>query len=326
MMHLLWMDPYHPDGRPRASRFKKNFSQNKKERTRSRRKERKKSQTEREEIVPSPALLRTARSSRAIPSVYPTSFFLILCVFWQTTPIFFFFMRKRKRSTRDENSRAEQESSWQARKIEKKEREEEGPRALENFSFPLSSSSSSHHRCLFLSLSREREKNDREDARIAEKKKRERDFLLSPVSSREGCRHSQNDEQKKEEEESIIFFFRSRKIELEHKELTNTKIVSRRKWEKEDGGKMIKAFIVVNNHAMVRLCRFYEQLVRVFSSFPLRWKKTLFFCSLRSLFDDEREFFLHKHREKATDTRARMYTCKTLMNPPLPLWNQTGCR
>jgi len=81
MMHLLWMDPYHPDGRPRASRFKKNFSQNKKERTRSRRKERKKSQTEREEIVPSPALLRTARSSRAIPSVYPTSFFLILCVF-----------------------------------------------------------------------------------------------------------------------------------------------------------------------------------------------------------------------------------------------------
>jgi len=28
---------------------------------------------------------------------------------------------------------------------------------------------------------------------------------------------------------------------------------------------MIKAFIVVNNHAMVRLCRFYEQLVRVFN-------------------------------------------------------------
>ena len=27
---------------------------------------------------------------------------------------------------------------------------------------------------------------------------------------------------------------------------------------------MIKAFIVVNNHAMVRLCRFYEQLVRLF--------------------------------------------------------------
>lgn len=67
---------------------------------------------------------------------------------------------------------------------------------------------------------------------------------------------------------------------------------------------MIKAFIVVNNHAMVRLCRFYEQLVRVFYFFPLRWKKT-FFCS-RSLFDDEREFFLHKHREKATDTRARI--------------------
>jgi hypothetical protein len=61
-----------------------------------------------------------------------------------------------------------------------------------------------------------------------------------------------------------LFFFRSLKIELERKNL-QTLILSRRKWEKEDGGKMIKAFIVVNNHAMVRLCRFYEQLVRVFT-------------------------------------------------------------
>ena len=99
-MHLLWMDPYHPDGRPRASRFKKNFSQNKKERTRSRRKERKKSQTEREEIVPSPALLRTARSSRAIPSVYPTSFFLIVCFLTNNTDFFFFYAEKEKEHSR----------------------------------------------------------------------------------------------------------------------------------------------------------------------------------------------------------------------------------
>jgi hypothetical protein len=44
---------------------------------------------------------------------------------------------------------------------------------------------------------------------------------------------------------------------------------------------MIKAFIVVNNHAMVRLCRFYEQLVRVFTpSHSEKEGKLLFVLSL----------------------------------------------
>jgi hypothetical protein len=44
---------------------------------------------------------------------------------------------------------------------------------------------------------------------------------------------------------------------------------------------MIKAFIVVNNHAMVRLCRFYEQLV---SLFLLYWHTNLSrICFARAL-------------------------------------------
>jgi len=73
---------------------------------------------------------------------------------------------------------------------------------------------------------------------------------------------------------------------------------------------MIKAFIVVNNHAMVRLCRFYEQLVRVFT--PSHSDERNFFFVL-ALFSTTRENF-YINIEKATDTRA--YTCKSLMNPP----------
>ena len=70
----LRVDPYRRT--TRASRFKKKNSPRIKKRERGGREEKnEKSQTAREEIVPSPALLRTARSSRAIPSVYPTSFF-----------------------------------------------------------------------------------------------------------------------------------------------------------------------------------------------------------------------------------------------------------
>jgi len=87
----------------------------------------------------------------------------------------------------------------------KKKREKRG-RALENYlSFPLSPVLLPHILfSLFVSVSREKRTTEktRESPR---RRERERDFLLSLVSSRGGCRHPQTDEQKKEEE-SIFFF------------------------------------------------------------------------------------------------------------------------
>jgi hypothetical protein len=90
---------------------------------------------------------------------------------------------KKKRGsslTKAEKSKKKKILDARERRPKKKEREE-GPRARKiSFSlllqfFFLTSITVSF--CLYL----EREKNDREDARIAEKN-RERDFLLSPVS------------------------------------------------------------------------------------------------------------------------------------------------
>jgi hypothetical protein len=53
---------------------------------------------------------------------------------------------------------------------------------------------------------------------------------------------------------------------------------------------MIKAFIVVNNHAMVRLCRFYEQLVRVFTPSHSDERKLFF---VLALFSTRENFYIN---------------------------------
>ena len=120
---------------------------------------------------------------------------------------FFFFLCGKGKGALETKTRELSRRAADKREKSKKKREKRRGRALSKTFPSLSPVLLPHIIAVSFCLYLEREKNDREDARIAEKKKRERDFLLSPVSSREGCRHSQNDEQKKKEEESIIIFF-----------------------------------------------------------------------------------------------------------------------
>ena len=165
-------------------------------------------------------------------------FFNIVCD--NNTDFFFYAERTRKKKKRVRER--EREKFFDAREDDhqkRKKRERRG--AARSKTFPSLSLSLQFFFLtslpLFVSISRE--KRTTEKTRESPRRRRERDFLLSlsPVSSRGGCRHSQNDEQKKEEES--IFFF-SGKLNWSIKELTNTNIIAakvreRRRREDDQG-------------------------------------------------------------------------------------------
>ena len=166
-------------------------------------------------------------------------FFNIVC---DNNTDFFFYAETRKKKKRVRERERKKRKFFDAREDDhqkRKKRERRG--AARSKTFPSLSLSLQFFFLtslpLFVSISRE--KRTTEKTRESPRRRRERDFLLSlsPVSSRGGCRHSQNDEQKKEEES--IFFF-SGKLNWSIKELTNTNIIAakvreRRRREDDQG-------------------------------------------------------------------------------------------